>query len=251
MPPLSSPYGTIQDRLEQLSRGRVAVYNHLFHRLSDYYGHGTFTQTDLRFSIPNAKTGAFSFSLPASLTCPGQTPECAHRCYAMKGNFNTNSSRMYWGNYLILLENGDDVSMRALLYDMVIRALPRQRGYFRLHVAGDFFSQHYLNAWQGVAQMTPSIKYWSYTRSFMLDFTRRPKNFTVYASADVDNLDEALDFSDHQETKVAYMGQKAALSSPYRSFQCPGPGQLNRVQNCVECGLCTNNRGIDLWFASH
>lgn len=249
MPLLMSPYGTIQDRLDRMMRGRLAVYDYLFTRLNGYYG--DFSQDELRFSEANKKTGAPSFSLPAGLTCPGQTASCAKACYAMKGNFNTLSSRMYWGNYLLLLEHGNDLSMRALLYDMVVRALPRQKGYFRIHVAGDFFSQHYVNAWHGVAQMTPTIKYWSYTRSFMLDFTHRPSNFTVYASADLDNLQEALDFADYQQTKVAYMGAEAAAASPYRNFQCPGPGQLNKVESCVSCGLCTNNRGIDLWFKHH
>lgn len=245
----ASPYGSRKERSETFDKGRLHTYNELYHRLLSYFG--DFTQTDLRFSPANKKTGAPSFSIPPGLTCPGQTSICNKLCYAMKGNFNTRSSQMYWGNYLLLLEVGEEVLMRACLYEMVLRALPLQRGYFRLHVSGDFFSQPYLNAWCGVAQMLPRINFWAYTRSFMLDFTHRPKNLVVYASADTDNLQEALDFADFQQMKVAYMTEEAAKMSPYRSFRCPGPGQHNKVESCVSCGLCTNNRGNDVWFAKH
>ena len=43
--------------------------------------------------------------------------------------------------------------------------LPEDAGIIRIHVAGDFFSADYMQAWYSVAEMNPNILFYAYTKS--------------------------------------------------------------------------------------
>ena len=43
--------------------------------------------------------------------------------------------------------------------------LPKNAGIVRIHVAGDFFSADYMQAWYNVAMMNPSVLFYAYTKS--------------------------------------------------------------------------------------
>jgi len=51
------------------------------------------------------------------------------------------------------------------MVDMINQSLPKNAGIVRIHVAGDFFSQQYMEAWYTVALLNPKILFYAYTKS--------------------------------------------------------------------------------------
>ena len=72
------------------------------------------------------------------------------------------------------------------MVDMINQSLPTNAGIVRIHVAGDFFSQQYMEAWYTVALLNPSILFYAYTKSlrFWLAINEFPilHNFVLTAS---------------------------------------------------------------------
>jgi len=67
---------------------------------------------------------------------------------------------------------------------------------FRIHEAGDFFSQEYFDAWIEVAKKMPQTLFYAYTTSLPFWINRRnvvPKNFKLIASMDENNEQTILD----------------------------------------------------------
>lgn len=204
----------------------------------------------LRASPANSKVGAPNFNLPALVSCVGATKSCGLACYAQKGHYATRSvPSMYWFNWIALQMAGPH-KWSSLLSAMVLVALGGlSRGFFRLHSSGDFFSQEYFDAWCEVAKRMPNVRFWAYTRTFSLDMSRRPENLVVYASADLENLNAAKKFAERWDVKIAYMGMDTAQTSGRKHFACPE--QENKVQSCLQCGLCIYGRGKDVAFKMH
>ena len=51
------------------------------------------------------------------------------------------------------------------MVELINGSLPKNAGIVRIHVAGDFFSQQYLDAWYIVALRNPKILFYAYTKS--------------------------------------------------------------------------------------
>ena len=72
------------------------------------------------------------------------------------------------------------------MVDMINQSLPTNAGIVRIHVAGDFFSQQYMEAWYTVALLNPKILFYAYTKSlrFWLAINEFPilHNFVLTAS---------------------------------------------------------------------
>jgi hypothetical protein len=168
---------------------------------------------NLRFSDPNAKLeGIMSFSLPAGHACPGahqcmartlfeqgyvnpnngretigffvkDGPDCQFRCFAATDESKYPATRnQRWHNFLMLLDcKGHVPSMVALIE----KALPKTWAPIRLHVAGDFFTQAYFDAWLIVAKNHPNQVFYAYTKSLPFWIARLseiPSNFRLTAS---------------------------------------------------------------------
>jgi hypothetical protein len=73
-------------------------------------------------------------------------------------------------------------SMTSLIRD----SLPGRDGHiYRIHVAGDFFSKDYLEAWINVANQFPNQIFYAYTKSipfWIALMSKIPKNFILTAS---------------------------------------------------------------------
>ena len=59
------------------------------------------------------------------------------------------------------LETSDDIA------DALIAALPKDARIIRIHVAGDMFSHKYFMAWIKVAERTPNVLFYAYTKSLV------------------------------------------------------------------------------------
>ena len=154
----------------------------------------------LTFGIGNAKLGKeiATFSLPSGFTCPGALnclskanketgkitdgAETTFRCFSASQEATfPNVRRSRWENFDTLKTFGADFSAMA---DFIGANLPKQN-IVRIHVAGDFYSQAYFDAWLEVAKRNPAKTFYAYTKSLGFWIQRKaeiPANFKLNAS---------------------------------------------------------------------
>jgi hypothetical protein len=111
-------------------------------------------------------------------TCPG-AEHCREVCYAKQGTF--------------LFNNVKAARLRALQSTMSanfvqdaisdLKRLSKRYTTVRVHDAGDFYSQEYLEKWYDIARMVPEMSFYAYTKSLNLDlWTNKPDNFQLIQS---------------------------------------------------------------------
>lgn len=152
----------------------------------------------LSFGRGNAKLDKeiFTFSLPSGWTCPfarqclakvnrgggklvdGKDME--FRCFsASQENLYNNVRISRWHNYDLLMNNRD------CMYELLDASLSTKAKMVRIHVAGDFYSQEYFDAWLRLAQERPNCIFYAYTKSLVYWVNRLndiPANFRLTAS---------------------------------------------------------------------
>lgn len=151
----------------------------------------------LKFSKGNAKLdkSIHTFSLPSGWTCPS-AKDCLSKADQKTGKitdgnetkfrcFSASQEALYpsvrkqrWHNFN-LLRTTDNMA------ELISKSLPKKAKIIRIHVAGDFFSQAYMDAWIEVAKQRPDILFYAYTKS--LNFWQNrvndiPNNFRLTAS---------------------------------------------------------------------
>ena len=93
------------------------------------------------------------------------------------------------------------------MVDIINQSLPTNAGIVRIHVAGDFFSQQYMEAWYTVALLNPNILFYAYTKSlrFWLAINEFPvlHNFVLTASYGGTH-DHLIDEFNLRSTKVVF-----------------------------------------------
>lgn len=187
--------------------------------------------------ISNKKNNGFSLPPSKQFSCPGETTACA-KCYAKKGNFVfANTKRLQQDNWEVV---NTEENIPAKLSNI----MPKNSNIYRIHISGDFFSQEYVDMWADVIKAKPHTRFWAYTRSFHLNFTKltRLPNFTLWASADEYNLKEAKQFVRRfrkSGTKLAYGPWDKEKEIPDNSFICPATsGKIEASGACEKCMLC-------------
>lgn len=123
------------------------------------------TNSDLR------RDGIFTWSIPALAvklsngtnvkTCPN-AGACATVCYARNGTYNfSNVKGRHTQNLEYVIE--DPQGWFAQMLEEVSK--PKMRGkHIRIHDAGDFFSQDYLEMWLRLARLVPEVTFYCYTK---------------------------------------------------------------------------------------
>lgn len=154
----------------------------------------------LKFSPGNAKIPHYSLNLLSGYSCPfaekclakvdlvtGKLitgPKAEFRCFsATQENIfkATRAQREYNFNTLRKLKTVDEMA------DLINRSLPAydKSPIIRIHVAGDFFSQTYFDAWLQVARNNPERLFYAYTKSlpyWLKRDTEIPVNLRMTAS---------------------------------------------------------------------
>jgi hypothetical protein len=120
----------------------------------------------------------------------------------------------------------------------VVAELSRMRGLraVRIHEAGDFYSQDYLDKWVRVARALPELIFFAFTKSYWLDFSERPNNFVVRVSVDETSPIEALALSESFDG-VAWLGTNIG-------HECPYP-----KADCKSCDYCLSPGNV--WWHKH
>tara|TARA_R110002020_G_scaffold113236_1_gene260235 strand:- start:9292 stop:11391 length:2100 start_codon:yes stop_codon:yes gene_type:complete len=188
----------------------------------------------LGFSKKNAKLEWPYFSLPAGYTCPFATfcknfpakwegpikggkfkkpaswdknvkpgPQAEIMCYAARAQGQYPGANVQAFKNLDLLKR---MKTKEKMANLIIKSMEyhglANTDILRIHEAGDFFSQDYLDAWIEVAKRMPQTLFYAYTVSLPYYMARKnslPKNFKVIASMDKHNekfiMDNGLRYS--------------------------------------------------------
>jgi len=172
--------------------------------------------------------------LPEVKTCPGATDYCKLICYALKPvkQYGVHISDSREKNFKI----SQNVNF-ALLMNSEIKRITKRRKLraIRIHEAGDFYNQQYLDKWKLIAFQNPSIRFFTYTRS-QLDFRERPENFTVFYSTDHTTIHPPPLGVDNTAEMV--LGQ---LFADLDSKFC-WRYELNKGGTCRECNYCYDGK---------
>lgn len=186
----------------------------------------------LRFGAGNAKLGAhvLTFSLPAGHTCPGADqclsrahretgrltdgPATVFRCFSASAEVRPTVRKGRWANLLTVRR--DLTRGAAHLAGLIIASLPEGRFTVRIHVAGDFFSQAYLNAWALAARSCPGSLFYGYTKSIPFWLAARPLPPNLVLTASLGGKYDALALTHSLRTaRVVFSPEEAeALSLP-------------------------------------
>ena len=203
----------------------------------------------LGFSKNNAKLEWPYFSLPAGYTCPFATvcknfpakwegpvkggkwkkptsweknikpgPQAEIMCYAARAQGQYPATNIKAFKNLDLLKR---VKTKEKMANLIIKSM-EYHGFagtdiLRIHEAGDFFSQDYLDAWIEVAKRMPQTLFYAYTVSLPYYMARKnslPKNFKVIASMDKHNEKFIMDNDLRYSTVVGSEEEARELGLP-------------------------------------
>lgn len=104
------------------------------------------------------------------------------------------------GNYSQLKNAVEDVDM----FELLNQSMPKNLGVCRIHVAGDFFTQDYFDAWIEMAIRHPDRLFYAYTKSLPYWLARR---------SDVDSLDNFVltaSYGGRHDSMIAEHGFRSA-----------------------------------------
>lgn len=189
----------------------------------------------------NIKLGAaLTFSLPSRFTCPGASPWCLHRCYAMRYERLRPFCLNAYGRNLSLSLDTDRFA------ETMTAMLPRGLRGLRIHVSGDYYSAAYSAAWIRICQGRPDILFWSYTRSWSLpailpslDALRSLANVHLYGSTD-------------PTMPLPPAGWRTAfVEEDPRAHGMPCKKQQGQVESCLTCGYCLFSNTGHVVFKVH
>ena len=199
------------------------------------------SETTITMPLGNRKVGrVYTFSLPTLKSCPGASDWCREHCYASRyEKFRPSVREAYSRNWRISQRPGQ-------LVNHVLNALPLYAGHMRIHVAGDFFSKEYIEAWRLICELRPNTQFWAYTRSWVipelwdaLDELRQLPNIQLFASVDAGMPNPPENW------------RKAFIESDSRAKGLVCPHQEDRVQSCLDCGYCFRKGKGDVIFKPH
>lgn len=133
-----------------------------------------------------ASIGAIGFAIPALTsedgfqTCPG-AGACAALCFARRGWYTSPQVEPLLEHNLQVLRT----TPSEVLVDKLVEDITRRSSYrvVRWHVAGDLYSQAYLDLIYEVARRLPDRRHYAYTKCLHLDlWTNKPENFVIVQS---------------------------------------------------------------------
>jgi len=146
------------------------------------------------------------WTLPRS-TCIG-AGECRKYCYAkkMENMPNVRESRLW---------KLEQTKRKDFVERIVKEVQGRKIEIIRIHEAGDFYSQGYLEKWFEIAKKLPEVRIYTFTKAFELDFTNTPENLVIIQS-----------YGSRYDNKINKMGNTSRVIESYTElrkieFLCP------------------------------
>lgn len=192
----------------------------------------------VHISDGNMKMGNLpSWSLPSGKTCSAQACKTCYNegCYARKmERIRASVRNAYQDNHDACTKDLAGVE-RCLMEYFAAMTAPK---YFRIHVAGDFYSKDYFEMWLRVIDANPGTKFMAFTKQFnIVAGYDLPQNFALIRSAW-----PGLELPD-LDLPTAWMDDGRDDRIPAGAIPCPG--------NCATCGRCWALDGNDVVFKKH
>lgn len=165
------------------------------------------------------------WTLPAGRTCIG-AGECLKWCYSRKAEKcypQVKASRLW------KLEQ----SKQKDFIEKMVEALKKSgRQICRIHQDGDYYSQEYLDKWRAIATKLQKIKFYSFTKSFQLDFSNLPDNLIIIQS-----------YGSRFDSKINKLGNTARVIENENElgtgeYLCPYHDKKNFIACGISCNYC-------------
>ena len=192
-------------------------------------------------SSSNSKLGDHipAFNLPVLKTCPGKTRLCKVYCYARRHHFIMKAIKNKL-EYNYIHSKSESFVHRIISEINMFRYYSESKGKklyrIRLHSSGDFYSQAYLDKWGEIARTFPDIVMTAYTRSYMLDFSKVPKNLNLYYSMD----SSTVNFSPHIKKQA-----QVILKKELPLYKSPDNQICNsKCRICNKCYSLTTDKNM-------
>lgn len=170
-------------------------------------GNQKITADNGTFEEPKAN----AFSTVQIKDCPWSTPTCQASCYVNNlEKFQPEIHDFYKDNSKAIravLSEDEDYYLQGKVEHAFANWIEQNAaGGFRWHVSGDIFSMEYACFIAQVAELSPNVQHWIYTRSFnfihpLLD----QENMTVNLSADKNNYWLARKVANDHALRVCYL----------------------------------------------
>ena len=183
----------------------------------------------IRISLGNTKLGTIpQFNLTPVKSCLN-CYECKKYCYALKSYKQYPRTKTAWNRNLELCF----YFLPIFEHEMREFLTYYNPKYFRLHSAGDFFSQDYLNAWIQIIKEFPNITFLAYTKSYdHLKFNDIPGNFKLFFSIEPNS---EMPKEKYHSIKHAYIEADNRINN---SFVCPTTIKEHKKITCDKCLRC-------------
>lgn len=160
------------------------------------------------------------FNLPTKV-CNGEGKQC-HKCYAKKAEY------LYPPVLPARINNYNKSKSKNFVENISKQIKSSKKKYFRIHEAGDFYSQIYINKWTQIIRDNPEKLFFAFTKKFRkFDFTELQKlqNFNLIIS----NPDGIQNYG-----SIEYCNK---LVKEHGFFLCPDGIDENSkcMENCFAC----------------
>jgi len=100
-------------------------------------------------------------SMTGKLICPF-AKDCVKFCYAQKGAYS-------WSNVKPAFEKRYELTKTDNFINLMNSEIKRKKvDFLRIHDSGDFYSKSYIQKWFTIANDNPKVKFYAYTKSFIL-----------------------------------------------------------------------------------
>jgi len=100
-------------------------------------------------------------SMTGKLICPF-AKDCVKFCYAQKGAYS-------WSNVKPAFEKRYELTKTDNFINLMNSEIKRKKvDFLRIHDSGDFYSKSYIQKWFTIANQNPNVKFYAYTKSFIL-----------------------------------------------------------------------------------
>jgi hypothetical protein len=153
--------------------------------------------------------------------------ECKKDCYALGPYRRYPNVKTAWDRNFDLAKSGEFLNH---IVDQLSKV--KKPVVVRIHVAGDFFSQRYINAWSAIANQFSHIKFYTYTK------VSDKFDFTPFTSLDNTNLidsiafDGGINFGDQERVDfLVENGYTVCPATQGKDVICGG----NKENSCTIC----------------
>ena len=215
--------------------------------LDDYknYGHKLLKQSNNSKLGKVVGKGAFVKKPLYSLSLVEREMGCPKSCHHWDSCYGNNMP------FAHRFKTDDDITFTSILKNEIIDLLKKHKFgiHIRLHVLGDFFSDYYIDFWRSILFNNKKVSIYGYT-------AHSPKSMLGKQIKNVINkigFDRfAIRFSNaNVELSANSTEYKPRLLKNVRLNPTICPEQLDKVANCVSCGLCWNSNAKQILFKTH